>query len=178
MLSKRIGFKLWEQDVFVNVIGGLRISEPAADLALALAIASSYYDRALPADVAVVGEVGLSGELRRVGQLAARLNEARKIGFKRALVPRLRRRGSDLPSGIQLIEAPKPCRRHTRRIARLAPLKPMTLWTSAQQGRRPSKIDCLPSYQTPLPDPSGRGPRRVDTGGRGWGWPPAKGISD
>ena len=106
VLSKRIGLKLWEQDVFVNVIGGLRISEPASDLALALAIASSYYDCALPADVAVVGEVGLSGELRRVGQLAARLNEARKIGFKRALVPRLRRRGSDLPSGIQLIEAP------------------------------------------------------------------------
>ncbi|MDE2635015.1 MAG: DNA repair protein RadA [Chloroflexota bacterium] len=105
VLSKRIGLKLWEQDVFVNVIGGLRISEPASDLALALAIASSYYDRALPADIAVVGEVGLSGELRRVGQLAARLNEARKIGFQRALVPRLRRRGSDLPSGIQLIEA-------------------------------------------------------------------------
>ena len=106
VLSKRIGLKLWEQDVFVNVIGGLRISEPASDLALALAIASSYYDRALPADIAVVGEVGLSGELRRVGQLTARLNEARKIGFKRALVPRLRRRGKDLPSGIQLIEAP------------------------------------------------------------------------
>ena len=106
VLSKRIGLKLWEQDVFVNVIGGLRISEPASDLALALAIASSYYDRALPADIAVVGEVGLSGELRRVGQVSARLNEARKIGFKRALVPRLRRRGGDLPSGIQLIEAP------------------------------------------------------------------------
>ncbi|MCY3976457.1 MAG: DNA repair protein RadA [Chloroflexi bacterium] len=105
VLSKRIGLKLWEQDVFVNVIGGLRISEPASDLALALAIASSYYDRALPADIAIVGEVGLSGELRRVGQLAARLNEARKIGFQRALVPRLRRRGGDLPSGIQLIEA-------------------------------------------------------------------------
>ena len=105
VLSKRIGLKLWEQDVFVNVIGGLRISEPASDLALALAIASSYYDRALPADIAVVGEVGLSGELRRVGQLAARLNEARKIGFQRALVPKLRRRGGDLPSGIQLIEA-------------------------------------------------------------------------
>lgn len=105
VLSKRIGLKLWEQDVFVNVIGGLRISEPASDLALALAIASSYYDRALPADIAVVGEVGLSGELRRVGQLSARLNEARKIGFKRALVPRLRRRGNDLPSGIELIEA-------------------------------------------------------------------------
>ncbi len=104
VLSKRIGLKLWEQDIFVNVIGGLRISEPASDLALALAIASSYYDRALPADVAIVGEVGLSGEARRVGQLAARLNEAQKIGFKRALVPRLRRGQHNFPPGIQLLE--------------------------------------------------------------------------
>ena len=71
---------------------------------MALAIASSYHDRALPADLAIVGEVGLSGEVRRVGQLPARLNEAQKIGFKRALVPKLRRRAKDLPSGIQLIE--------------------------------------------------------------------------
>ena len=104
VLSKRVGLKLWEQDIFVNVIGGLRITEPASDLALALAIASSYQDRALPADLAIVGEVGLSGEVRRVGQLPARLNEARKIGFRRALVPKLRRRASDLPEGIQLIE--------------------------------------------------------------------------
>lgn len=104
VLSKRVGLKLWEQDIFVNVIGGLRITEPASDLALALAIASSYQDRALPADLAIVGEVGLSGEVRRVGQLSARLNEAQKIGFKRALVPRLRGRAKDLPSGMQLIE--------------------------------------------------------------------------
>ena len=104
VLSKRVGLKLWEQDIFVNVIGGLRISEPASDLAMALAIASSYHDRALPADLAIVGEVGLSGEVRRVGQLPARLNEALKIGFKRALVPRLRRRAIDLPAGIELIE--------------------------------------------------------------------------
>lgn len=104
VLSKRIGFKLWEQDIFVNVVGGLRIAEPASDLALALAIASSYFDRPLPADIAIVGEVGLSGEVRRVGQLAARLNEAQKIGFKRALAPKLRRNGQVLPEGIQLIE--------------------------------------------------------------------------
>lgn len=104
VLSKRIGLKLWEQDIFVNVVGGLRIAEPASDLALALAIASSYYDRPLPADIAIVGEVGLSGEVRRVGQLAARLNEAHKIGFKRALAPRLRRDRQGLPTGIQVIE--------------------------------------------------------------------------
>lgn len=104
VLSKRVGLTLWEQDIFVNVIGGLRITEPASDLAMALAIASSYHDRALPADLAIVGEVGLSGEVRRVGQLPARLNEALKIGFKRALVPRLRRQTADLPGGIELIE--------------------------------------------------------------------------
>ena len=104
VLSRRLGLKLWEQDIFVNVIGGLKIAEPAADLALALAIASSYHDSPLPADLAVVGEVGLGGELRRVGQLAARLSEAQKIGFKRALVPRLRR-NMDLPGGIELIQA-------------------------------------------------------------------------
>ncbi|MXV93004.1 MAG: DNA repair protein RadA [Chloroflexi bacterium] len=104
VLSKRLKLKLWEQDIFVNVIGGLKITEPAADLALALAIASSYHDRPLPADLAVVGEVGLGGELRQVGQLAARLSEAQKIGFKRALLPRLRRK-TELSSGIELIEA-------------------------------------------------------------------------
>ena len=105
VLGKRIGLKLWEQDIFVNVIGGLRISEPASDLAMALAIASSYYDRAVPADLAVVGEVGLSGEIRRVSQLSMRLNEARKIGFKRVLAPRLPSKAEGMPRGLQLIQA-------------------------------------------------------------------------
>lgn len=104
VLSKRLGLKLWEQDIFVNVIGGMRISEPASDLAMAMAIASSYSEHPLPADLVIVGEVGLSGEVRRAGQLAARLNEAEKIGFKRALVPRLSRSAEDLPEAIKLIE--------------------------------------------------------------------------
>ena len=104
VLSKRMGLKLWEQDIFVNVIGGLKIAEPASDLAMAMAIASSYYDRPLPADLAIVGEVGLSGEIRRVGQLASRLSEAGKIGFKRALVPKMRRKTDDLPKEVELIE--------------------------------------------------------------------------
>ena len=58
VLGKRLGLKLWEHDIFVNVIGGIKISEPASDLAMAVAIASSYYDRAVPADLAIVGEVG------------------------------------------------------------------------------------------------------------------------
>ena len=105
VLGKRLGLKLWEQDIFVNVIGGIKISEPASDLAMALAIASSYYDRPVPADLAIVGEIGLSGEIRRVSQLSARLSEAAKIGFKRALLPKLRREQIDVPPGLGLIQA-------------------------------------------------------------------------
>lgn len=104
VLTKRMGLKLWEHDIFVNVIGGMKINEPASDLAMAVAIASSYYDRPIPADIAIVGEVGLSGEVRRVGQLGARLNEAQKIGFKRALIPRMRQGAEDIPKGIDLIQ--------------------------------------------------------------------------
>lgn len=105
VLSKRVGLKLHEQDIFINVIGGLRVTEPASDLAMAMAMASSYYDRPLPADLVMMGEVGLSGEIRAVSQLIMRLNEAAKIGFKRALVPRMRRKLDDIPKGIELLPA-------------------------------------------------------------------------
>jgi DNA repair protein RadA/Sms len=89
VLSRRARIPLHDQDVFLNVVGGLRVEEPAADLAAALAIVSSVRDRPLPADLIALGEVGLSGELRGVGQLEQRLREAAKLGFTRALVPRL-----------------------------------------------------------------------------------------
>ncbi len=104
VLIKRLGLKLFEQDIFINVIGGLKIDEPASDLAMALALASSYYDTPTPQDMVVVGEIGLSGELRAVAQLPARLNEASKMGFKRALIPKLRRKMPDLPPELKLIE--------------------------------------------------------------------------
>jgi DNA repair protein RadA/Sms len=103
VLSRRVGIRVADQDIFVNVIGGLTIDEPAADLAIAVAIASSVWDRAIPADLAIIGEVGLSGELRAVSQLSARLREAKKLGFKRCLVPKTVRRGDPLPEGIQAI---------------------------------------------------------------------------
>ncbi len=106
VLSKRVGFKLYEQDVFVNVVAGMSINEPAADLAIALAIASSMRDVAMPADLAIIGEVGLSGELRAVTQLQLRLNEAAKLGFKRVLIPRSwRDRNADAPEGLEVLEA-------------------------------------------------------------------------
>jgi DNA repair protein RadA/Sms len=88
VLSRRASLPLHDQDVFVNVVGGLRVDEPSADLAAALTIVSSIRDRPLPADLVAVGEVGLSGEVRGVSQLDARLREAGKLGFARALVPR------------------------------------------------------------------------------------------
>lgn len=104
VLTRRAGVRLAEQDVFVNVIGGLRVDEPAADLAVALAIASSVRDRPLPADLVAVGEIGLSGELRAVSQLGARLNEAAKLGFRHALIPKSVRRNRDpLPDSIAAI---------------------------------------------------------------------------
>ena len=81
VLSKRARTRLADQDVFVNVIGGLQVDEPAADLAVAAAVASSARNRPVAADLALVGEIGLSGELRSVGQLPRRLNEAAKLGF-------------------------------------------------------------------------------------------------
>ena len=103
VLSKRVGLKLYDQDIFVNVIGGLKVTEPASDLAMAIAMASSYYDRPVPADMAIVGEVGLSGELRAVSQLGMRLNEAAKIGFKRVLMPKTRRKLDDVPPELELL---------------------------------------------------------------------------
>lgn len=105
VLSKRLGLKLHEQDIFINVVGGLTVDEPASDLAMAIALASSYHSQAVPADMAFIGEIGLSGELRTVSQLPARLAEAAKLGFKRVMVPRLRRKLVDVPQGLQLVEA-------------------------------------------------------------------------
>ncbi len=105
VLSKRVGLKLGDQDIFANVIGGLHIGEPAADLATACSIASSMRDLPVAADLVMIGEVGLSGELRTVGQLPARLNEAAKLGFRRALVPRTYRL-QDAPSDkIEIVMA-------------------------------------------------------------------------
>ena len=107
VLSKRVGLRLSDQDVFVNVVGGLRVAEPAADLAVAVAIASSMRNYPIPADVVVVGEVGLSGELRSVAHLPRRLQEAATLGFRRAVVPRVHtRRASDAaPDGLEVVRA-------------------------------------------------------------------------
>jgi DNA repair protein RadA/Sms len=105
VLTRRVGLRLAEQDVFVNVVGGLRVGEPAADLAIAAAIASSIRDLPVQAETVLIGELGLSGELRTVGQMSARLREAANLGFKTAIVPGRLRRSEPWPMDIQVIEA-------------------------------------------------------------------------
>jgi DNA repair protein RadA/Sms len=97
--------RLAEQDIFANVVGGLQVEEPAIDLAVALALTSSLRDQSMPADLALVGEVGLSGEVRSVGQLEARLSEAARLGFQKAIIPRkLGRAPLEPPKGLEMIQ--------------------------------------------------------------------------
>jgi DNA repair protein RadA/Sms len=90
VLDRRTPVDVCSRDVYVNVAGGVRVLEPAADLAVALALASSRLDVALPPDVAACGEIGLGGEVRRVGRIDLRLREAARLGFRRVLLPELR----------------------------------------------------------------------------------------
>lgn len=87
VLEKRRGFFFANLDVYLNVVGGLRLDEPAADLAVALSLVSGLKDRPIPDDTAVFGEIGLSGELRGVSRAASRLNEIARLGFKRVILP-------------------------------------------------------------------------------------------
>jgi len=104
VLTRRVGLRLGEQDIFANVVGGLQIEEPAVDLAVAVALASSLRDQAVPADMVMMGEVGLSGEVRSVGQLETRLSEAGRLGFRSAVVPkRPGRWAASGPEGLKLI---------------------------------------------------------------------------
>ena len=105
VLTRRVRLNLAEADIFVNVVGGLKIDEPAADLAIAAAIASSMRDAPIRADTVLIGEIGLAGELRMPGQMPVRLREAAKLGFKTAIVPRRLRKGEPWPGDIEVIEA-------------------------------------------------------------------------
>ena len=105
VLTRRLGLKLGNQDIMVNVTGGLKIGEPAADLGIALTIVSSFRDAGIDRQMAAVGEVGLSGELRAVSQLDRRVNEAARLGFKRCLVPKVGGKVSPVPKGIEVVPA-------------------------------------------------------------------------
>src|SRR5260370_12026445 len=102
VLEKRLKYSFGKSDVFVSVAGGIRITEPAADLGLALSIVSNELNRPMPDGLIVIGELGLSGEVRRVGQLERRLHEAARHGLTRALIPAGARAGR--PSGLDVVE--------------------------------------------------------------------------
>lgn len=97
VLEKRLGLNLYDKDIFLNVVGGVRVMDPAADLAVVMAIASASLDKPLSFDTVVIGEVGLSSEVRSVSQIAVRINEAEKLGFKKCIVPK-----NNLTSGLDL----------------------------------------------------------------------------
>ena len=105
VLTRRVRLNLAEADIFVNVVGGLKIDEPAADLAIAAAVASSMRDLPVRADTVLIGEIGLAGELRMPGQMPVRLSEAAKLGFKSAIVPKRLRKGEAWPTDIEVVEA-------------------------------------------------------------------------
>jgi DNA repair protein RadA/Sms len=104
VLEARCGLVLAGKDIYLNVAGGLRISEPAADLAVAAALVSAASDRPVPEDSVVFGEVGLSGEVRAVSQSELRLKEAAKLGFAHAFLPKRRNRKGSTPTGIAVHE--------------------------------------------------------------------------
>ena len=103
VVEKRLGMRLGDMDVFVNVVGGIRVTEPALDMGIALAVVSSLRDQAVPAQVCVFGEIGLGGEVRAVAHADRRANEAARLGFARCLSPRATGRGgAQRPSDMRL----------------------------------------------------------------------------
>ncbi len=103
VLEKRAGMRLSECDAYVNITGGMKVNEPALDLAIALAIVSSYWDRSVQEDFMVVGEIGLSGEIRGINMPQQRINEAKKMGFTGCIMPAVSMEGLSVPKGFHCI---------------------------------------------------------------------------
>lgn len=102
VLEKREGLRLSQQDVFLNVAGGVRLEEPAVDLGVAVAVASSFRDVPADSGAVVIGEVGLGGEIRAVSRIETRLAEVKKLGFESALIPQASRKGLRAPTGLKV----------------------------------------------------------------------------
>ena len=104
VMEKRAGLKLNVFDAYINVIGGLRLDEPAADLPVALAVASSYRDQPIPGDLAAIGEIGLTGEVRTVSNLTQRLSEVRRLGFTKCIIPKKSSVKLEIPEGLTVYQ--------------------------------------------------------------------------
>lgn len=100
VLEKRVGLNLSNQDIYVNIVGGMRIDEPAADLGIICAVASAFKNKDIDPDIALIGEVGLTGELRAVNQIDKRLNEMKKLGFSKCIIPESNKRGLAPPKDL------------------------------------------------------------------------------
>ncbi len=105
VLEKRVGLNLSGQDAYVNIIGGIRLDEPAVDLALALAIASAFKNVPIDSSIAAIGEVGLTGELRAVNHIDRRLAEVQKLGFRACLIPEANIKNLQIPKGLKILPA-------------------------------------------------------------------------
>ena len=103
VMEKHCGLLVQNQDAFFKTTGGVKLDEPAIDLALAISIASSYWDQPTQVDDCFVGEIGLTGEVRRVSQINARIKEANKLGFKRIFIPKNNYNEIDTDLAIELV---------------------------------------------------------------------------
>lgn len=103
VLEKRAGYYFSNTDVYVNVIGGLRLDETAVDLAVAMALVSSLKDTVIPADAIAFGEIGLAGEIRSVSHTQQRINEAARLGFNKIIIPKHNRKDVTVPEGIEVV---------------------------------------------------------------------------
>jgi DNA repair protein RadA/Sms len=102
VLEKRVGFKLGAKDVFLNIAGGIKLTDPCIDLAVISAVLSSNLDIAIPTDVCFAAEVGLSGEIRPIARLDQRIAEAQRLGFKRIYISKYGQKGLQVPDGIKV----------------------------------------------------------------------------
>ncbi len=103
VLEKRAGLRMYDQDVYINIAGGMSLTEPAADLALCAAVASSHRNRTVDGAWSVMGEVGLAGEVRAIGQAERRVAECARLGFNRVILPKYNLRNLRVPDGIQVV---------------------------------------------------------------------------
>ena len=103
VLEKRVGLNLSKQDVYVNVVGGINIQEPSADLGTALAVATCARNVVVNPSTVIIGEVGLSGEIRRVSNLESKVNEVKKLGFEKIIVPKSNLPIKNMPKNIEII---------------------------------------------------------------------------
>ncbi len=103
VLEKRSGLLLQNQDAYLKSAGGVKLDEPAIDLAIAISIASSYQDKETKETDCFIGEIGLTGEIRRVSRIDQRVNEAAKLGFKRIMIPKNNIGGWEFPANVEII---------------------------------------------------------------------------